>query len=126
MKSSRRAMKTMDSSTWTGGPTLARKCEVIPAPALSRIFWPSGQTEKGPPRELVGETSRIDRRRAAGIHLDDGTGNRLVSGAIGNGRLHYEDSLPLRIDAATDQLVQAEGHLAQRRQHHQRLQVGRG
>src|SRR5213596_2678028 len=23
--------------TWTGGPTLARKCEVIPAPAHSRL-----------------------------------------------------------------------------------------
>src|SRR2546422_4533711 len=26
--------------TWTGGPTLARKCEVIPAPALSHKLAP--------------------------------------------------------------------------------------
>ena len=36
-KSSRRPKNSKLSSTWTGGHTLARKCEVIPAPALSPV-----------------------------------------------------------------------------------------
>src|SRR5437867_5893935 len=52
------------SPTWTGGPTLALKCEVIPAPALRFTVQASGQPRRLSSRHVWGGGQRVRERHA--------------------------------------------------------------
>src|SRR5947209_1098710 len=73
--------------------------------------------EKRPPDMVVREALGIHRRQAGRVHWDQGGRNRCVSRQRRDDALGRQNPLPLRLYAATDQLLNAERHLPFRREH---------
>ena len=63
------------------------------------------------------EAARINGSQSWRIYFDDGSGDRTVSGFVGDGSFDDQNSLPLRLDAETGELAQAEGWMPERIEH---------
>src|SRR5439155_2877142 len=68
---------------------------------------------------VIIEPCGVDGGEAGGIDFDDALGDRLVSSTKGDGGLHDEDLLELRLDAEAGDLTQAEGRLTAAREREQ-------
>ena len=63
------------------------------------------------------DAARINGSQSWRIYFDDGSGDRTVSGFVGDGSFDDQNSLPLRLDAETSELAQAEGWMPERIEH---------
>src|SRR5581483_10320920 len=86
---------------------------------ISSFMPRSVQPKQRTPDMLPCEAPRIDGRHATGIGFDNACRNRLVGRPECDRRFDDQNLLPLGIDAATDELMQAERHLAPRCEHQQ-------